>query len=129
MLLPTQLQSYGACASYFLHCILVGQATRGADANGFVRLKSEYLRRVIPDRIEKALRQSLIVAGVVEWDKSYIEGEKSMGYRISDSMKMPSMRVRCDDERSRRAQSSNYESDWHPPTCRSIGISRTGYRN
>jgi hypothetical protein len=47
-----------------------------------VPLKFDYLREVIPDRHLVPLKNALIADGVIECDGNYIEGRKSLGYRL-----------------------------------------------
>lgn len=81
--LPPELHRYADCARYLLHLVLVRSAMRKADKRGFVRLSATYLRRMIPQRQIAPLRAALEQAGVIEIDRQYIRGEKSMGYRLT----------------------------------------------
>jgi hypothetical protein len=67
------------------------------DDEGYVRLKVEYLRRVIPDRAERSVRESLIRAGVLEEDPRYERGVRSRGYRLGPDYRAPFTRVECAD--------------------------------
>jgi hypothetical protein len=53
---------------------------------GFVPLKFDYLRRVIPNRILKALKVALIDSGVISSDAHYIEGKKAIGYALGTAV-------------------------------------------
>jgi hypothetical protein len=80
--LPSELHRYEDCARYFLHRIIWGKIQRKLTLEGFTLIKFDYLRAVIPDRQIKPLKQALIKSGVIECDKQYIEGQKSLGYRM-----------------------------------------------
>ena len=55
-----------------------------ADPDGYVRLKCEYLRRVIPKNSLGKIRNKLAESGVIDLDRSYVKGQKSMRYRLRD---------------------------------------------
>lgn len=80
--LPDNLQRYGDCARYFLHRIIWGRVQRRLTLDEFVPIKFDYLRGVIPDRVIKPLKEALLHSAVVECDNHYIDGEKSLGYRL-----------------------------------------------
>lgn len=80
--LPGDLQRYADCAQYFLHRVIWGRVQRRLTLDEFVPIKFDYLRAVIPDRVIKPLKEALLDAEVVECDDHYIEGEKSLGYRL-----------------------------------------------
>jgi hypothetical protein len=80
--LPGDLQRYADCARYFLHRVVWGRVQRRLTLDEFVPIKFDYLRAVIPDRVIKPLKEALLDGGVVECDGHYIEGEKSLGYRL-----------------------------------------------
>lgn len=82
VILPPDLRCYGDCARYFLHRIIWGRVQRRLSLDGFVPIKFDYLRAVIPDRVIKPLKLALLGGGVVECDSHYVEGEKSLGYRL-----------------------------------------------
>ena len=81
--LPPILHKYGDCARYFLHRIIWGEILGKSMSDGFVPLKFDYLRAIIPDRILKSLKAALVEAGVIECDGQYIEGRKAFGYRLA----------------------------------------------
>ena len=64
-------------------------------------MKAEYLRKYIGQREEKAVRDALIPAGVIECDNHYIKGEKSKGFRLGETYRnapyhrLPLSRKRC----------------------------------
>ena len=80
--LPADLKPHADSARYFLHRIIWGQVMKKRTIDNFVPLKFDYLREVIPDRILVSLKMALIAEGVIECDGNYIEGRKSLGYRL-----------------------------------------------
>jgi hypothetical protein len=67
-----------------------------ADDDGYVALKTEYLRRVIGQKVLPLVRQQLADARVIEWDRTYQEGTRSMRYRLRPEFRETRM-IRCDD--------------------------------
>lgn len=63
------------------------------DRHGYTPLKVAYLRKVIPQTLEKELRMRLQEAGVVECDGHYIEGQKSFGYRLTEPYQVKHKRI------------------------------------
>jgi hypothetical protein len=101
-ILPTKLHRYADYLNYFLDLIHRRREFGCADECGYIGAKVEYLRHVAPDRIERTLRLALVAAGVVEQDRQYIIGIKSMGYRISDAWRGNGLcSVPCADDRFR----------------------------
>lgn len=82
--LPDELRRYADAARYFLHRIVWGHLLRKRTLDQFVPLKFDYLRAAIPDRVIRPLKEALIEKGVVECDGQYIEGRKSLGYRLAE---------------------------------------------
>ncbi len=80
--LPADLKPHADSARYFLHRIFWGQVMKKRTIDNYVPLKFDYLREVIPDRILVSLKKALIEAEVIECDRHYIEGRKSLGYRL-----------------------------------------------
>lgn len=70
---------YGA---WFLDALFRQRIGRKVGVDGWVPLRAEYLRRVMPWRGYKAIIGGLIDAGVVECDNSYRPGERSKSYRL-----------------------------------------------
>lgn len=95
--LPDELRRYADCARYLIGRIVAGRVFWEADGNGYVPLKVAYLRTVTPDRVEKALRERLVAAGIVECDGRWVRGEKSMGYRLAGGFDGPTRWVACSD--------------------------------
>jgi hypothetical protein len=93
-ILPSFLRDY---ASYFLNLIHWRSICWQADENNFVRLKHDYLVKVIPKVILPDVRDALVGAGVVEWDDDYAIGKKCMGYRLAPGYRR-TRRVVCTNE-------------------------------
>lgn len=83
--MPGDLKPHADSARYLLHRIIWGQVMRKRTIDNYVPLKFDYLREVIPDRILAPLKKALITEGVIECDGHYIEGRKSLGYRLGPS--------------------------------------------
>lgn len=81
--LPEELKRHADSARYLLHRIIWGHVQRKQTLDEYVPLKFDYLREVIPDRVVRPLKTALIEAGVIECDRHYIEGRKSLGYRLT----------------------------------------------
>jgi|GEM_PF-2429279 len=81
--LPEELHRYADSARYLLHRIFWGHVQRKLTLDEYVPLKFDYLREVIPDRVICLLKTALIEGGVIECDRHYIEGRKSLGYRLT----------------------------------------------
>lgn len=69
-------------AWYLLHTINYRRQGWHTDDDGFVALKCEYLRRLV-GRSFSDIRTALVSLGVVEWDRQYFRGARSMRYRIT----------------------------------------------
>jgi len=80
--LPIELRKHADSARYLLHRIIWSNVQKKQNLDGFVPLKFQYLREVIPDRILKSLKDALIDSGMIECDNHYIEGHKSHGYKL-----------------------------------------------
>ncbi|MCY2988015.1 MAG: hypothetical protein NTY19_09155 [Planctomycetota bacterium] len=80
--LPADLTEYADCARYFVHRIVWGRVQRHVRAEGYVPLKWDYLRKVIPDRVLNRIKAALISAEVIDCDNYYIKGRKAFGYRL-----------------------------------------------
>ena len=106
--LPADLKPYADSARYMLHRIIWGQVMKRRTINNYVALKFDYLREVIPDRIIAPLKKSLIAADVIECDDYYIEGRKSLGYRLGLSYwKDRIIRVAvCDDVTAKKLRAT-----------------------
>jgi hypothetical protein len=57
-------------------------------------LKASYLHRVIDPRVLNELRPALVEAGVLNWDRSYVKGQRSMRFRIREPFQR-TQRVEC----------------------------------
>ena len=71
-------------AAWFLNLIHWKWICWRADDDGFVRLKTDYLRKVIPQESLGEIRHVLNDSGVMDWDHSYLKGQRSMRYRICE---------------------------------------------
>lgn len=71
-------------AAWFLNLIHWKWICWRADDDGFVRLKSDYLRRVISRSSLSEIRTVLADAGIIDWDRFYIQGCRSMRYRLRE---------------------------------------------
>jgi hypothetical protein len=119
--LPPELHRYADCARYFLHRIYWGRVQKRTTPDGFVCLKWDYLRRIIPDRVLTPLKKALIDSNVIECDNRYIEGEKSFGYRLcSPFSESAIIRIAVEDEvtadrvrANRRAEYKKIRLDVH----------------
>ena len=80
--LPAELRRHADSARYFLHRIIWGQMSKRRTIDNHVPLKFDYLREVIPNRIILPLKKALIEAEVIKCDGYFIEGRKSLGYRL-----------------------------------------------
>ena len=78
--LDPSMHPYGL---YLVSCINWGVAKR-RDHDGWVPLKGGYLRRVVPEACFRAVRESLVRSGVIQWDRRYTVGRHSQRYRIGD---------------------------------------------
>lgn len=97
--LPADLKPHADSARYLLHRIIWGQVMKKRTIDNFVPLKFDYLREVIPDRIVVPLKNALIAEEVIECDGHYIEGRKSLGYRLGEKhWKARLIRIAVGDE-------------------------------
>jgi hypothetical protein len=67
--------------AYLLNLIHVRSAWWREDRDGFVRLKAEYVQKVIPRKHWPRVRDTLVGAGVLDWNREFDKG-RSQGYRI-----------------------------------------------
>ncbi|HEY1603670.1 MAG TPA: hypothetical protein VGG64_28975 [Pirellulales bacterium] len=84
-------------AHYFLNLLHWKWISWQADNRGYIRLKYDYLTKVIPVSVYKTLRNALIDSGVVQCDKQAQQGHKSYGFRLAPGYRH-TRRVRCRDE-------------------------------
>ena len=81
------------------------------DDDGYVPLKTAYLRRFMGQDALTAVRQSLHNGHVIDWDQTYQEGVRCMGYRIRPEFRETHM-IHCDDRRlTRRIQRLQAEDE------------------
>lgn len=102
-------------AAYFLNLLHWKWITWRADANGFIRLKWEYLTRVLPRPIWPELRTQLVALGVIEVDGHFHfraggDHPKCMGYRLMPDYRK-TKRILCTDESLARKIRAVYASD------------------
>jgi hypothetical protein len=71
------------------------------DDDGYVRLKTAYLRRLLGQDALTAVRQSLVNGQVIDWDQTYQEGVRCMRYRLRPEYRETRL-IHCDDERLTR---------------------------
>jgi hypothetical protein len=69
-------------AAYLLNLIHWRWICWRADSRGFVRLKHDYITRVVPPEIWPSLRDTLEAAGVIDVDRRYRPGAQCYGYRL-----------------------------------------------
>lgn len=68
------------------------------DENGFVHLKTAYLRRTVGREQLPKVRRLLSDGNVLDWHRGYQAGVRSMGYRICPSFRITT-RFECRDSR------------------------------
>jgi len=83
-MLPEELKRYVWEACYFIHAIINKWSHWQDNENGDVQLKFEYLKKLIPWRILKRLRDVLVEIGIVTSDRYYQKGKKSIGYWLAE---------------------------------------------
>ena len=84
-------------AAWFLNLINWRWICWRADGDGFVRLKCDYMRNVIRSSLNE-VRRVLNDSGVIDWDRTYVKGERSMRYRIREPYQHTRV-VECNDEK------------------------------
>jgi hypothetical protein len=92
MFAPGQRQ----CAAFLLNQIHWGWCCWRADDQGYIRLKREYLEKVIPRPTLTAVRERLVGKGVIHLDRFWTPGKRSMGYRLAPEHRA-TRRVPCTD--------------------------------
>ena len=112
--LPAELKRHADSARYFLHRIIWGQMSKRRTIDNYVPLKFDYLREVIPNRIILPLKKALIEAEVIKCDRYFIEGRKSLGYRLHEKCrKARIIRIAISDkataDKLRAARQSTYK--------------------
>ncbi len=115
--LPRPLRRYRDHAALLLHFTNAPRWMRRRNDNDeFTRLHSLILRKYIPDRQIKTLRDHLVNHGVLVLD-GYSAGRRSIGYRIADEFDGPPLRWCLSDDRliqKRRAWRESVSSDDTP---------------
>jgi hypothetical protein len=97
---------YGA---YLLNLIHTRSSWWRHDVSGFVRLKVDHLRKVVPAQLWSRVRDTLVGAGVVEWDKTFDKG-KCQGYRLRPEYRQ-TRRVACTNDALSRKIAAVYAAD------------------
>ena len=96
--LPQELQRHSDSARYFLHRIIWGAVQKRRNLEGYVPLKFDYLKEVIPSRMVVPIRDALVESEVIKSDGFYVEGTKSYGYRLGPRYQSSRIiRVRLED--------------------------------
>ncbi len=97
-----------ASVYFFLHIVRWKQIQWQADADGFSRLKWDYLERIIGRALLPKLRVKLVQNGVIEWDASSARGTKCQGFRIRSPYREQKWElITCaDDALNRRIQTA-----------------------
>ncbi len=96
-------------AAYFLNLLHWKWICWDGDKRGFIRLKRAYLTSVIPQAIFPRMRNRLVDLGVIDWDRSYVAGERSQGYRLRPEYRKTE-RIRCTDPDLSRRIIRNYKT-------------------
>jgi hypothetical protein len=90
---------------YFLNLLhwkwLCWQADEGT---GFVRLKHDYLTKIIPRACWLGIRDRLVELGVIEWDHSYRPNTKAYGFKLATGYRKTRRVVCADDSLNRKVQ-------------------------
>lgn len=94
-------------AHYFLNLIHWRCCCSQADAAGFVRLKREYLTRVIPKAAWPGIRDRLIAKGVIQADLFYVEGSQSYGFRLAPVCRLTRRVVCQNDDLNRKIRAAH----------------------
>lgn len=81
--LPPSLRRYADDARYLLHKIFEHRIFDHRTEDAFIPLKARYLISVMSERRFVNIRDALVEGGVIEIDNHYIQGQKSIGYRLT----------------------------------------------
>lgn len=103
-------QSDRKYVAYLLNTIKWKRVCWDADRRGYSRLKTAYLRRVIPAEPLSRIIDKLESIGVIEIDHRFVPGKKSKGYRLAPDF-WKSKRIICRNSRMIRAVRSMYETE------------------
>ena len=111
--LPAELKRHADAARYFLHRIIWGQMSKKRTIDNYVPLKFDYLREVIPERVILPLKRALIAEEVIECDGYFIEGRKSLGYRLGEKCrKARIIRIAISDQVTAKKVRANRQSTY-----------------
>lgn len=119
---------------YFLDLIHQRTARKEANEEGFVQLKSHYVRKVVPPALWREIKDVLPAKKqegrepVIRRDLLVIKGVKSEGFRLTKRFTREFRRIVCDDDEvNRRIQklglSSDQASSLHQ-TCKLLPVHR-----
>ena len=126
--LPAELRRHADSARYFLHRIIWGQMSKRRTIDNHVPLKFDYLREVIPNRIILPLKKALIEAEVIKCDGYFIEGRKSLGYRLGvEYRKARIIRVAVGHKATAKKVRANRQSTYKKINYRKQGNKTFGY--
>lgn len=94
---------------FFLHLIRWKRIQWQADADGFSRLKWDYLERILGRALLPRLRLKLVQKEIIDWDLSTARGTKCQGFRIRSPYREQKWElITCTDDRlNRRIQAAS----------------------
>ncbi len=81
-------------AAYFLNLLHWKWLCWQADERGFIRLKQEYITRIILPEVWPEIRDRLWGKGVIHWDSTWTPGKRSQGYRLAPEFRK-TRRIPC----------------------------------
>jgi hypothetical protein len=112
-------------AAYLIDTIIRKTADGGTDGEGYVRLHSEVLRRVLSRRNYPAVFAALVQGGIVE-TSPHVAGVQATGYRLASRFNRGGVKwvrvnngagvrkVQAEQERLRRVQERAQQATWRP---------------
>ena len=100
-ILPKEQRQY---AAFFLNLLHWKWCCWQAEADGFIRLKQEYILRVIPQEIFHPIRRRLVGRGIVEFDATWVPDTRCQGYRLADAYRKTKRIVCRNKELAERIQ-------------------------
>lgn len=74
------------------------------DGTGYIRLKHDYLTKIIPRACWLEIRDRLVELGVIEWDQSYRPNTKAYGFKLAHNYRKTRRVVCADDSLNRKVQ-------------------------
>lgn len=85
--LEEPLHNRADLARFVVHKIIWSNVFKLHDKHGFVPLKAEYLRRFFPGSASYAgVMKSLVESGAIACDGMYVQGSKSLGYKLGSAL-------------------------------------------